>query len=135
VRFLRTLDVEPSGCLPHRPAKKPFVERCIGTLKHEWLARSAPTTLGAALDALLLFPAYYTNPPATGHRCVDPAGWRGKLMTGQYTPEATFGRPLLLDQLLPMTHQRARLTDGLGSTQTSDSRWAASSRASTQAAS
>jgi hypothetical protein len=45
VRFLRAVEVEPVICPPRRPDKKPFVERCIGTLKHEWFARFSPATL------------------------------------------------------------------------------------------
>jgi transposase InsO family protein len=70
VRLLRVLGIEPVVCPPHRPDKKPFVERCIGTLKHEWLARFAPTTLGAARDTLALFPTYYNDQrPHQGHAC------------------------------------------------------------------
>ena len=64
------LGVEPVVCPPHRPDKKPFVARCIGTLKHEWLERIAPPTLGAALDALVLLPAYYNEErPNQGRAC------------------------------------------------------------------
>lgn len=70
VRLLRVLGIEPIVCPPHRPDKKPFVERCIGTLKYEWLARIAPQTLGAALDGLALFPAYYNETrPNQGRAC------------------------------------------------------------------
>lgn len=52
VRLLYALGLEVVSCPPHRPDKKPIVERCIGTLKHEWLARHSPTTLADALGLL-----------------------------------------------------------------------------------
>jgi len=58
VRLLHALNVEPLVCPPRHPDKKPMVERCIGTLKHEWLARYAPTTFAEAhalLDAFILY--------------------------------------------------------------------------------
>lgn len=70
VRFLRVLGVNPVICPPRRPDKKPFVERCIGTLKHEWLLRRAPTSYGEALDALASFPHYYNFfRPHQGRAC------------------------------------------------------------------
>ena len=70
VRFLRVLGVEDVICPPHRPDKKPVVERCIGTLKHEWLDRLSPTTFGEALDALVQFPHYYNvERPNQGKAC------------------------------------------------------------------
>ncbi|MBK9745774.1 MAG: transposase [Chloroflexi bacterium] len=72
VRFLRVLGVEDIICPPHRPDKEPVVERCIGTLKHEWLARFAPTALGEALDVLAQFPLYYNNErPHQGKACAN----------------------------------------------------------------
>jgi hypothetical protein len=69
-RLLWALGVEPIICPPHRPDKKPFVERCIGTLKHEWLARHAPQTLAEALDRLAAFERYYhTQRPHQGRAC------------------------------------------------------------------
>lgn len=57
-------------CPPHRPDKKPVVERCIETLKYERLDRFALPTVGAALDALAQFPAYYNDQhPHRGQAC------------------------------------------------------------------
>jgi hypothetical protein len=62
--------VEPVICPPRRPDKKPVVERCIGTLKHEWLARFSPTTLFDAHRALERFPHYYNETrPHQGRAC------------------------------------------------------------------
>jgi hypothetical protein len=70
IRLLWSLGVEPIICPPHRPDLKPFVERCIGTLKHEWLARYAPETVAAALDCLAPFATYYhTQRPHQGQAC------------------------------------------------------------------
>lgn len=70
VRFLRVLGVEPVVCPPRRPDKKPFVERCIGTLKHEWLARFAPATLAEAYQVLEAFPDYHNRQrPHQGRAC------------------------------------------------------------------
>jgi hypothetical protein len=70
VRVLHALGVTPVICPPHRPDKKPFVERCIGTLKYEWLARASPTTLAEAHEALAGFPAYYNvHRPHQGRAC------------------------------------------------------------------
>lgn len=70
VRFLRVLGVEPVVCPPRRPDKKPFVERCIGTLKHEWFARFCPATLAEAYEVLERFPDYYNRQrPHQGRAC------------------------------------------------------------------
>lgn len=70
IRLLRALGVEPVICPPHRPDLKPFVERCIATLKDEWLARYAPTTLADALALLEPFQRYYnTERPHQGAAC------------------------------------------------------------------
>lgn len=69
-RLLRVLGIEPVICPPHRPDRKPFVERCIGTLKYEWLARHSPTTLADALALLSPFVDYYnTERPHQGAAC------------------------------------------------------------------
>jgi transposase InsO family protein len=59
IRFLRALGVQEIICPPRRPDLKPFVERCIFTLKHEWIARHAPQTLAEAHDVLDSFKPYY----------------------------------------------------------------------------
>lgn len=70
VRFLRVLGVEDVICPPRRPDKKPFVERCIGTLKHEWFASFAPVTLFDAYSVLEAFPHYYNDlRPHQGRAC------------------------------------------------------------------
>lgn len=55
IRFLHVIGVEPVICPPRRPDLKPFVERCIGSFKNEWLAHSKWSTLGELLD---VFPKY-----------------------------------------------------------------------------
>ena len=70
VRLLHALNVEPIVCPPRRPDKKPMVERCIGTLKHEWLARYVPTTFAEAhalLDAFI--PYHNLLRPHQGQAC------------------------------------------------------------------
>jgi hypothetical protein len=70
VRFLRTLGIQDVVCPPHRPDLKPFVERCIGTLKYEWFARHAPTSFVDALETLEQFPRYYNDQrPHQGKAC------------------------------------------------------------------
>ena len=57
-------------CPPHRPDKKPFVERCIETLKYEYVARFAPTTRVEAQEVLANFPRYYNEQrPHQGQAC------------------------------------------------------------------
>lgn len=68
--FLRTLGVEAVVCPPQRPDKKPMVERCIRTLKHEWLRRFAPSTFADALDLLPPFVSYHNKErPHQGDAC------------------------------------------------------------------
>ncbi len=55
IRFLRVIGVEPVICPPRRPDLKPYVERCIGSFKNEWLTHSNWSTLGELLN---LFPQY-----------------------------------------------------------------------------
>jgi hypothetical protein len=70
IRFLRTVGVQPVVCPPRRPDLKPFVERCIGTLKHEWFARRPPPTFADALEWLEGFPRYYNDErPQQGRAC------------------------------------------------------------------
>ncbi|MBA3869134.1 MAG: transposase, partial [Anaerolineae bacterium] len=70
IRMLRVLGIEDVPCPPHRPDKKPFVERCIETLKYEHFARFAPTTLAEAQAVLANFPHYYNEQrPHQGQAC------------------------------------------------------------------
>lgn len=70
VRMLRVLGVEPIVCPPRRPDKMPFVERCICTLKYEWLARRSPTTFADAVELLVPFVVYHnTQRPHQGQAC------------------------------------------------------------------
>lgn len=79
IRMLRVLGIEDIPCPPYRPDKKPFVERCIETLKYEHFARFVPTTLAEAQDALATFPHYYNDErPHQGQACQNR------------TPEAAF---------------------------------------------
>lgn len=59
LRFIRNVGVEPVICPPRRPDKKPFVERAIFTIKHEWFARLSLDTIADAHEALESFPHYY----------------------------------------------------------------------------
>lgn len=61
VRFLQVLGVEPVICPPHRPDKKPYVERCVRTFKHEWLARFSLDSLADCYEALAAFPDYHNS--------------------------------------------------------------------------
>lgn len=84
IRMLRVLGIEDVPCPPHRPDKKPFVERCIETLKYEHFARCAPTTLVEAQEALATFPRYYHEErPHQGQACQNR------------TPEEAFPRATL----------------------------------------
>lgn len=70
IKCLHVLGVEPIICPPHRPDKKPFVERCVGTLKHEWLARYSPATFADAVGVLAPFVAYHNQQrPHQGRAC------------------------------------------------------------------
>lgn len=60
VRFLRVVGVEPVVCPPRRPDLKPFVERCIRTLKEEWLDRYPTDNFADAMEVLPEF-IYYHN--------------------------------------------------------------------------
>lgn len=61
VRFLRVLGVEEVICPPRRPDLKPFIERCIGELKHEWLARFSLETYADAIEVLPDFLHYHNT--------------------------------------------------------------------------
>ena len=55
VRFLRVIGIEPVICPPRRPDLKPYIERCIGSFKNEWLSGQDWSTLG---ELLTIFPNY-----------------------------------------------------------------------------
>ena len=59
VRFLECLGVEVVICPPQRPDLKPFVERCIRTLKHECLYPQRPEHVAAADQQLTAYRAFY----------------------------------------------------------------------------
>jgi hypothetical protein len=61
VRMLHVLGVEAVICPPRRPDKKPYVERCIRTFKHEWLGRFSLDTLADCYEALRAFPHYHNH--------------------------------------------------------------------------
>jgi hypothetical protein len=61
LKFLYVLGVEPVICPPRRPDKKPYVERCVRTFKHEWLDRFSLDTLAACHEALAAFPHYHNH--------------------------------------------------------------------------
>ena len=70
VRFLHCVGVEPVICPPRRPDKKPFIERLIGTIKHEKLYIQRPGSLEAAHDLLHAFRAFYNyERPHQGLSC------------------------------------------------------------------
>jgi hypothetical protein len=59
VRLLQVLGVEPVICPPRRPDKKPYVERCVRTFKHEWLDRFSLDTMADVYEVLAAFPHYH----------------------------------------------------------------------------
>ena len=59
LRFIRSVGVEPVVCPPRRPDLKPHVERCVGTLKHEWLARFPWETRADLHEIVSDFPHYH----------------------------------------------------------------------------
>ena len=61
IRLLHALGVEPVICPPRRPDKKPYVERCIRTFKHEWLGRFSLETMADCYEALAAFPDYHNR--------------------------------------------------------------------------
>jgi len=79
LRFLRVLGVDVVICPPRKPWFKPYVERLIFTLKHEWFAQRDMSDLAAGREALETFPPYYhAERPHQGRAC------QGK------TPDAAF---------------------------------------------
>ena len=100
VRFLRVVGVEPVICPPRRPDKKPYVERCIGTFKHEWLDRFSLNTMADVFEALEAFPHYHnTMRIHTGRAC------RGR------TPDDAFPQLPSLPQLPDGVQPNAWLND------------------------
>ena len=61
VRFLLCLGIEPAICPPQRPDLKPFVERCIRTLKHECLLEQLPANLTQADEVLTTYRVFYNT--------------------------------------------------------------------------
>ena len=59
IRLLHVLGVEPVVCPARRPDKKPYVERCIRTFKHEWLDRFSLDRMADCYEALEAFPHYH----------------------------------------------------------------------------
>ncbi len=58
---MRVLGVKEVICPPRRPDLKPVVERGIGTLKHEWLARFSLNTYADGMDVLPGFEFYHNK--------------------------------------------------------------------------
>jgi len=56
MRFLLCLGVEPDRVEPGKPYHKPFAERSVRTLKHEWLDRFSLDTMADCYEALEAFP-------------------------------------------------------------------------------
>ena len=61
VQFLNTLGIDVDVCDPGKPWQKPYVERVVGTIKHEYLAKHQPHTLQAALALLDDYPYFYNQ--------------------------------------------------------------------------
>ena len=59
IRFLQCLGVEVLVCPPRRPDLKPFVERCIRTLKHECLYPQSPSSVEQAGTQLSAYRTFY----------------------------------------------------------------------------
>jgi hypothetical protein len=59
IRFLQCLGVEVIVCPPRRPDLKPFVERCIRTLKHECLYPQLPASVEQAGTQLTTYRTFY----------------------------------------------------------------------------
>lgn len=88
VRMLYVLGVEPVICPPRRPDKKPYVERCVRTFKHEWLDRFSLDTMADCYAALEAFPHYHNAQRIhMGRAC------------GGRTPDEAFPRLPVLPQL------------------------------------
>ena len=59
VKFLKVLGIFPDVCPPRKPWKKPFVERCIYTIKYEWFKRHDIQTIADVFEHLSDFMDYY----------------------------------------------------------------------------
>ena len=60
-RFLLCLDIQVHKCEPASPWQKPFVERAIGTVKHEYLDKHQPETVAEGADLLSQYPQFYNH--------------------------------------------------------------------------
>lgn len=60
-RFLLCLDIQVHKCDPASPWQKPFVERAIGTIKHEYLDKHHPPTVQEGADLLSQYPTFYNH--------------------------------------------------------------------------
>lgn len=61
VRFLLCLGIEPDPTPPRRPDLKPFVERCIRTLKYECLWEQRPESPAQATELLREYRYFYNH--------------------------------------------------------------------------
>lgn len=98
VRLLHVLGVEPVICPPRRPDKKPYVERCIRTFKHEWLDRFSLETMADCYEALEAFSDYHNRQ----HR------YLGRVCQGR-TPDEAFPQLPVLPSLPQMVDPNAWL--------------------------
>jgi len=60
-RFLLCLDIQVHKCDPASPWQKPFVERAIGSIKHEYLDKHHPETVQAGVELLSQYPPFYNH--------------------------------------------------------------------------
>lgn len=69
-RLLLCLDIQVHRCDPASPWQKPFVERAIGTIKHEYLDKHHPETLLQGQKLLSCYPAFFNRErPHQGITC------------------------------------------------------------------
>lgn len=70
MRFVLSLGIRLEICPPHRPDRKPYVERVHRTLKQECLRVSCPTTVDETQIAVEAFQMFYnTDRPHQGTAC------------------------------------------------------------------
>lgn len=70
LRFLLGLGIQPEICPPRRPDLKPYVERCIRTLKHECLQAERPVTVEQTEEVLTRYQPFYNEErPHQGSGC------------------------------------------------------------------